>query len=118
MWDSYSDWDWDYYNDDYYHHRYYNRSIDKKILEKYIDNFDNVKEGLILEIKNLIKQEWNFSEKNTEEIINSSLESFKNGLVGAYYVSDDDEVIGYLHDIIRLYSEQMDTQIKNSLLNL
>ena len=116
MWDSYSDWDWDYYY--YDQHRSYNRSIDKKILEKYIDNFDNVKEGLILEIKNLIKQEWNFSEKNNEEIINSSLESFKDDLVDAYYVSDDDGVIGYLHDIIRSYSEQMDVKIKNSLLNL
>ena len=119
MWDSYSDWDWDYYDEDYdYHHHNLNWSIDKKLLEKYITGFDNIKEELIFEIRKSVKKEWNFSEKLTEEIINLSLESFKNGLVGAYYVSDDDEVIGYLHDIIRLYSEQMDTQIKNSLLNL
>lgn len=122
MWGSgyYNDWDWDY---DYYNYDYndvrFRSKIDEKIIEKYITGFDLIKDDLINSSKDTLKK-WNFAQKTNDEIIINSLESFKNSLNSRYndYIKTDEDVVNFFNEIILVFCNDKELEIKNILLNL
>lgn len=108
----YDDWLWDDY--DYYDQlKFDNKNCE--MVKKYYTEFDNVKEFLSTEARKIIKEKWNFSEKITQAIIPSCLNSFHSNISGHSYLKSDEDVMNFFIEVVHFYGKTKDQEIKEML---